>query len=322
MLDHNSPLVSVIMPIYNGEAFIDAAITSILGQTYQNLELILIDDCGTDQSMEKAHYYAVKDKRIRIICNPRNMGIAYARNIGIQQSKGKYIAIMDDDDWAYPARIERQVYFLENNIEYGVVGSMAQWIDKNANIIKWEKIMPTDPLEIKVFFLFYNIFNNSEVMFRKEIMDQYKIYYEDHMLGMEDFKFWICMSKITNITNINEVLVQHRVTDHNETSRITRNKKAIREKKFAELQRFSLEKSGFSLTREEYVFLSDMLREEGVRKNASGYELIRLFHIFSDLISQARKENMEILSAMEEWFRNIFVEKMNSMNILDFWKQL
>lgn len=321
MFDHNSPLVSVIMPVYNGEAFIDAAITSILGQTYQNLELILIDDCGIDKSMEKAHYYAVKDKRIRIIYNPHNMGIAYARNIGIQQSKGKYIAIMDDDDWAYPARVERQVNFLESHGEYGVVGTMAQWIDKNATVIRWEKIMPTDPLEIKVLFLFYNIFNNSEVMFRKEIMDQHKIYYEDHMLGMEDFKFWIQMSKITKITNINEVLVQHRITDNSETARIARNKREIRKKKFAELQRYSLEQSGFSLTGKEYVFLSDMLREEGVKNNATGYEMNKLFQIFSKLINQARRETMDITSVMEKWFRNIFVEKVNSMEILEMWKQ-
>ncbi len=152
MSDNRFPLVSVIMPVYNGEDFIDAAITSILEQTYQNLELILIDDCGMDKSMEKVSYYAQKDERVRIIHNPHNMGIAYARNIGMRQSHGKYIAIMDDDDWAYPARIQKQADFLESHPEYGVVGAMTQWIDENANVIKWEKAMPADPLKVKAFF--------------------------------------------------------------------------------------------------------------------------------------------------------------------------
>ncbi len=319
MSDNRFPLVSVIMPVYNGEDFIDAAITSILEQTYQNLELILIDDCGMDKSMEKVSYYAQKDERVRIIHNPHNMGIAYARNIGMRQSHGKYIAIMDDDDWAYPARIQKQADFLESHPEYGVVGAMTQWIDENANVIKWEKAMPADPLKVKAFFLFYNIFNNSEVMFRKEIMERYKISYEDHMLGMEDFKFWIRMSKVTNITNLNEVLVQHRITENSETSRIIREQGGVRRQKFAQLQRYSLEQSGFTLKEEEYEFLSDMLREEGIKKDAKGHEMIRLFYIFYDLVCQARQANMDITMVIAEWFRNLYVEKINAMQILDLW---
>ena len=92
-------------------------------------------------------------------------------------------------------------------------------------------------------------------MFRKEIMERYKISYEDHMLGMEDFKFWIRMSKVTNITNLNEVLVQHRITENSETSRIIREQGGVRRQKFAQLQRYSLEQSGFTLKEEEYEFL-------------------------------------------------------------------
>ena len=91
----NNPMVSVIMPVYNGEKYIRKALESILNQTFQDFELIIIDDCGNDSSMIIVNEY--KDSRIRVFHNNVNKGIAFSRNRAIQESKGKYIAIMDDD---------------------------------------------------------------------------------------------------------------------------------------------------------------------------------------------------------------------------------
>ena len=90
------PAISVIMPVYNAEKYIRKSIESILYQTFEDFELVLIDDCGNDKSMEIARQFS--DERIRIIENADNIGISSSRNRGIKESHGKYIALMDDDD--------------------------------------------------------------------------------------------------------------------------------------------------------------------------------------------------------------------------------
>ena len=166
--------VSVIMPVYNGERYIREAIKSILNQTYKNFELLIIDDCGQDKSMDIVRAYAKIDDRIRIIYNRSNKGIAYSRNVGLDVCDGEYIAIMDDDDYAFNYRLSKQVEFLDNNPQYDVVGGKAKWIDGEGRVIKPEIDLLKDEKKIKTMFLFFNIFNNSEVMFRKEIVDKYK----------------------------------------------------------------------------------------------------------------------------------------------------
>src|SRR5665647_1154917 len=103
----DSPLVSVIMPVFNAENYLDEAIVSILVQTYNNFEFIIINDASTDRSMEIIKSY--HDNRIHIISNNKNLGNYKSRNSGYRISKGKYIAVMDADDIAFPNRIERQV---------------------------------------------------------------------------------------------------------------------------------------------------------------------------------------------------------------------
>lgn len=216
--------VSVIMPVYNGERYIREAIKSILNQTYKNFELLIIDDCGQDKSMDIVRAYAKIDDRIRIIYNRSNKGIAYSRNVGLDVCDGEYIAIMDDDDYAFNYRLSKQVEFLDNNPQYDVVGGKAKWIDGEGRVIKPEIDLLKDEKKIKTMFLFFNIFNNSEVMFRKEIVDKYNIRYEDGLLGMEDFKFWIRVSKISAISNIDDLILLHRMTPNNETNRVMNEK--------------------------------------------------------------------------------------------------
>lgn len=315
----NEPMISVIMPVYNGEKYIAVAIESILNQTYTDFELILIDDCGTDRSMEIALDYAEKDERIRVIHNPKNMGIAYSRNVGLDNSRGKYIAIMDDDDYSFAYRFEKQVTFLEKNTDYGVLGGAAQWIDENGNVTKPEVALLTDRNYIKAMFLFFNLFNNSEVMFRKEIVERHQIRYEDNLLGMEDFKFWIRMSKVTYMTNIDELLLQHRMISDNETSRVMANKREERKQLFAQLQRYSLELSGFSLDEEKLEVLNRVLNEDGTATATSKRELMKLYEAFYELIMQAREMKLDITDAIEHWFRNIYVDKVALMSAENMW---
>ena len=312
--------VSVIMPVYNGERYIREAIKSILNQTYKNFELLIIDDCGQDKSMDIVRAYAKIDDRIRIIYNRSNKGIAYSRNVGLDVCDGEYIAIMDDDDYAFNYRLSKQVEFLDNNPQYDVVGGKAKWIDGEGRVIKPEIDLLKDEKKIKTMFLFFNIVNNSEVMFRKEIVDKYNIRYEDGLLGMEDFKFWIRVSKISAISNIDDLILLHRMTPNNETNRVMNEKQDERKELFSSLQRYSLELSGFKLTEAQYRILSKILNEDGTSSAESKQELFDMYNSFYELIKQARDKKLDITQAMEYWFRDLFADKVALISADNMWK--
>lgn len=106
------PLVSVVMPVYNASRFLRQAIESVLSQTYQNLELIAVDDCSTDDSLQILREYQNRDERLHVIAGETNQGVSRVRNRGIQEAKGKYIALLDSDDVWVNTKLERQVALL------------------------------------------------------------------------------------------------------------------------------------------------------------------------------------------------------------------
>lgn len=108
-------LVSIIMPSYNTAKYISAAIESILNQTYENWELIIVDDCSTDNTDEILTEYAKKDSRIRYYKNEKNSGAAVARNRALRQAKGKWVAFLDSDDLWEKDKLEKQICFMKKN---------------------------------------------------------------------------------------------------------------------------------------------------------------------------------------------------------------
>jgi glycosyltransferase involved in cell wall biosynthesis len=101
-----NPQITVVMPVYNGEKYLDTAIKSILNQTFTNFEFVIVDDASTDSSVRIINSY--KDKRIKLIQNNVNLGIPTTRNKCLQESSGEYIAVLDCDDYAYPSRLAEQ----------------------------------------------------------------------------------------------------------------------------------------------------------------------------------------------------------------------
>ena len=116
------PLISVVMPVYNGEKFLAEAIDSILAQTYTDFEFIIVDDGSKDHSTEIINDYAKRDPRVRLVQLAENSGVASARNAGIAAARGKYIASMDSDDISLPERLRMQAEFLEANPKIDGVG--------------------------------------------------------------------------------------------------------------------------------------------------------------------------------------------------------
>lgn len=108
----NQPLVSIITPMHNDSAFVRQTIESVLNQTYQNWEMIIVDDCSTDGSSEIVSLY--NDERIRLFRNEENMGAAHSRNVALKNATGDYVAFLDADDWWAPNKLERQIKFMQD----------------------------------------------------------------------------------------------------------------------------------------------------------------------------------------------------------------
>lgn len=145
------PLISIIMPAYNVEKWINEAIYSVLNQTITNLELIIVDDCSTDNTYDLIKNIALDDSRIKLFKNKKNSKICKTLNFALKQAKGIYVARIDSDDIAEPDRLEKQLAYL-NEKELDLVGSQMLAIDEYNNKLSYSKL-PTGLLINKTKYL-------------------------------------------------------------------------------------------------------------------------------------------------------------------------
>lgn len=206
------PFITIFSPNFNGSKFIRETIESILNQTYSNFEYIIIDDCSTDNSWQIIKEYAKIDERIKIFRNEKNLKIVKTRNKGFELSspKAKYYAIIDSDDVALSNRIEIQVKFLENNLEYGLVGSNIIIIDKNSDIIGYRKY-PSDDEEIRKVITRYDPFAQPSIMLRKEVIDKIGNYDEQWQVS-QDYDYFLRIGRYWKLKNIEKPLIKYRLS--------------------------------------------------------------------------------------------------------------
>lgn len=308
------PKVSVIMPVYNAEKYIVKAISSILEQSYENFELIIIDDCSTDNSMKLVNEF--KDNRLRIIHNPRNKGIAYSRNRGFDESQGEYIAIMDNDDIAIADRLEKQVLFLNENGNIDVVGGALQVINEQDEIQTSKSTPLYNPKYIKAHLMFYNAIANGSATFRKIFVNKFNIRYQDNHLGMEDYRFWIDCSLNGNITNLKDVFLLWRNHDSNETSRVNQIKLKERKKLYAELQKYALTQNGYNLNTIEVNILNKQFPESGSKlEDKSDLEL--LYKVLKTIINQAEENKFDNAQEIKILCKKFFAGKIYNSYLWD-----
>ena len=204
----NPPILSVLMPVFNSELFVAEAIESILKQTFKDFEFLILDDASTDKSLEIIKNYESKDSRIKVYQNEKNLGVVESRNKLINLSKGKYIAWLDSDDIALPNRFEKQIKFLEDHPEIGLVGAFPIIIDEFGNKIgKWS--FETDPQKLKIELFFHSPFLTSSVVIRKSALPQN--FYDSKFPVAEDFDLYSKISEHSDTANIPEFLVKYRI---------------------------------------------------------------------------------------------------------------
>ncbi|MHB8171616.1 MAG: glycosyltransferase family 2 protein [Thermincolia bacterium] len=197
------PLISVVLPVYNGAAYLEEAIQSILWQSYDNFEFIILNDGSTDESASIIQ--KLKDPRIRYY-EQANQGLAATLNRAVGLAKGKYIARQDQDDVSLPLRLEKQVAFLENHFDHGMVGTWAAIWEENTDSKGTHK-HPSESLLLKFELLFDNPFVHSSVMIRKAVFEKVGLYCTDKSRQPpEDYELWSRIARKYEVANIPEIL--------------------------------------------------------------------------------------------------------------------
>jgi len=195
------PLVSIILPVYNGEQYLDIAINSILKQTYTHFELIIVNDCSTDRSLEIMEGYQAKDSRIYIITNTINQKLPESLNIGHRQAKGTLLTWTSDDNILKPDCIQRLVETLVS-VDVDLVYSDYDIIDSEGNYMKLRKVIPED------LILFLNVVGSC-FLYKKEVFEKSTGYHKDIFLA-EDYHFWMNASLDFKLHALEENLYQYR----------------------------------------------------------------------------------------------------------------
>ncbi|SDM32624.1 glycosyltransferase family 2 protein [Halarsenatibacter silvermanii] len=205
--------ITVLMPVFNSEQYLEKAIESILDQNYSNIEFLIINDGSTDQSEEIIKSY--DDNRIRLVNNKKNMGLPCSLNKGMKIAETKYLARMDSDDISKPNRLSEQFSFMEKNTECGIVGTWAKKIYEKNNLrrIVEKNIMkrPTKFSDIKANLLFGNPLIHPSVMMNLKKMKKHNLFYNEKFDTSQDKELWKRCIKHFKIKNIPKPLVKYRV---------------------------------------------------------------------------------------------------------------
>lgn len=202
-----SPRITVFIPVYQAERYLAESIESMLGQSFADFEVLIIDDGSCDRSYEIAAHYATKDQRIRVLQNGENRGVSFTRNRGIQEAKGEFLALLDADDLSVPERLAKQLAFFDQNPDVIACGTQAAIIDADGHDTGQRIETPTNKEEIKVLLAFQNQFVNSSMMFRMTALRKTEGYYN----GLsEDYHLAAQLNAYSNLSNLPDTLVHYR----------------------------------------------------------------------------------------------------------------
>ena len=234
----NEALVSIVMPAYNAEKYIGAAIDSVIAQTYQNWELIVVDDCSTDNTAEIVTEYMKKDERIKYHKLEKNSGAAVARNTAVEIAQGKYMAFLDSDDVWFPEKLSKQIYFMEENnyiftcTSYTKIDEEGKYLNRTIGVRKqsnYDDILKKNP-------------GNSTVIYNAEVIGKVTI---PNIRKRNDYVMWLSVVKKAGMLyGMGETLASHRIRNGS-LSKKKANLVAYHWKVYREIEKLSLLKSSY-----------------------------------------------------------------------------
>lgn len=207
------PDVSVIMSVHNGALYLADAIESILQQSVENFEFIIVNDGSTDNSAEIIRSYGDRDKRIVILINEKRMGLTGSLNRALAVAKGKFIARQDADDISVADRLESQLKVFAGNSEVGLVGTAITFINKDGQPGK-TLLVPENDTVIRWQMLYRNIFKHASIMIRSIVLKEHNLQYDESLIYAQDYDFWSRILMYCRGYNIQRPLVFYRVHEY------------------------------------------------------------------------------------------------------------
>jgi glycosyltransferase involved in cell wall biosynthesis len=221
------PRVTVLLPAYNAAAYLREAVDSVLGQTFADFELIVINDGSTDGTA--ALLVGYDDPRLRIVDNGENLGLIATLNKGLGLARGEYIARMDADDICEPSRFEKQVAYLDRHVEVGVCGGSIRYFGEAPD---QAVPYPVDHDAIEAEMLFGNSMAHPAVMLRRSFVEEHELAYRD-FAAAEDYELWARAIKLFQFHNLPDAVLRYRITGQS----VTHTKRELLKRSAGRIQR-------------------------------------------------------------------------------------
>jgi glycosyltransferase involved in cell wall biosynthesis len=274
---NTTPRITVLLPVYNCELYVQTAVESILNQTFTDFELLIVDDASTDATVSILKKF--DDSRIQLIQKPVNSGYANSLNYGLQIAKGEYIARMDGDDISYPERFAKQIAYLDVHPEVVACGTTYKIMGNNKRIM-----LPENHEAIKIGLLWGNCISHPSVMIRKKVLDDFSIIYDTSKEPAEDYDLWVRLLSIGKLYNLQEVLMEYRLYG-NQVSR----KRAEEQKKNDVLAKFKMLQY---LAVEWDIHEHDFLERNFRKTNAIDFKDLKVFKQIQHKLAEANAFNV------------------------------
>lgn len=312
--------ISVIMPVYNGEKYLNEAIDSILCQTFYDFEFIIINDSSTDNTENIIKSY--NDERIVYIKNETNLGVAGTLNVGLKMAKGEYIARMDADDISLPNRFETQINFMENNPDVAVIGSSVEFIGSKSGIFEYSETIDHSKIDL----IFCSCLAHPSVVIRKSVIDE-GFLYDNEFDKVEDYYLWIKISEKYKLCSLKDVLVKYRIHEN----QITQNYSDEYKHKFYKVKKYQLDKMNVDYTDDEiFAYFSYCINEFDV--NIHFVDFCNLlnkifvnnidFKVYNQKILKCYFANV-ILGCTKKYdikLSHKFIKKLDYLRFIDYFK--
>lgn len=208
-------LVSIVLPVYNGEQYLSKSIESVLSQTYKNIELIIVNDCSTDSTAEIIDNFIRKDKRVKCINNPTNLKLPESLNVGFSAAKGKYYTWTSDDNLYKPEAIEWMVNYLNQNVDVDLVSCIFDLIDEKDHLVGTSNQFYVKKRHWSDLVYYNNV--GACFLYRNSIAKLVGEYDKKLFLA-EDYDYWMRLAIVGNIKYVDENLYSYRIHSQSLTS--------------------------------------------------------------------------------------------------------
>ena len=271
-MEYKGTLVTILMPVYNGEKFLREAIDSILNQTFKDFEFLIINDASTDTTEDIILSYT--DPRIKYIKNETNIKVTATLNRGLKLIKTKYIARMDADDISLPHRIATQVALMENREDITLCGSGRLTFKSDMEGTEEEVKTICDEKQLLIHSLFNTSISHPSIMMRTSVLQKYKIIYNEDYIYAQDKAMWLELSQYGTIYNIKEPLIKYRL----HSDQVTNKHEAISRQNSVKITQNALRKLGVKIDDNELFALMLLCYPQSCIKLKNFFTADRIAH--------------------------------------------